>query len=134
MAVFKQKTEEEIVAAVRLRQRLRRPVGVFLMVLGLLAFIATVKTVHAFKTTLSDAVAIIQEHRDDPMLKKEGRFRKVFVATHEAAYRSGKTLAYGTLLGLLMFSLGLGYAVGSKREDDLLIRYFDTLNASSSGS
>jgi hypothetical protein len=129
--VFKQKTEEEIVAAVRLRQRLRRPIGIFLMVLGMLAFSATIKTVHAFKNTLSQAVDIIQEHRDDPAVASGGRFKKVFVATHEAAYRSGKTLAYGTLLGLLMFSLGLGYAVGSKREDELLIRYFDTLNSSS---
>ena len=131
MAVFKQKTEEEIVSAVRLRQRLRRPVGVFLMVLGMWAFSATIKTVHAFKNTLSDAVEIIQEHRDDPVVAAEGRFSKIFTATHEAAYRSGKTLAYGTLLGMLMFSLGLGYAVGSKREDELLIRYFDTLNSSS---
>ena len=131
MSVFNEKTEEEIVAAVRLRQRVRRPVGVFLMVLGACAFCATVKTVQAFKTTLTTAVEIIQEHRDDPAVREEGRFRKVFTATHEAAYRSGKTLAYGTLLGLLMFSLGLGYAVGSKREDDLLIRYFDTLNSSS---
>lgn len=131
MAGFKQKTEQEIVESVRLRQRMRRPVGVFLMCLGMCAFFATVQTVHAFKTTLSDAVNVIQEHRHDSI--KEGRFSAIFVATHEAAYRSGKTLAYGTMLGLLMFSLGLGYAVGSKREDDLLIRYFDELNPTSGG-
>ena len=133
MSVFTEKTEEEIVAAVRLRQRLRRPIGVFLMVMGACAFCATVKTVAAFRTSLSTAVEIIQEHRDEPAVARGGRFTKIFVATHEAAYRSGKTLAYGTMMGVLMFSLGLGYAVGSKREDDLLIRYFDTLNASSGG-
>lgn len=131
MALLKQKSEEEIVASVRLRQRLRRPVGVFLMCIGVCAFVATVRTVHAFKTTLSDAVEIVQQHRHDAI--KQGRFSNIFVATHEAAYRSGKSLAYGTLLGLLMFSLGLAYAVGSKREDELLIRYFDELNPPSGG-
>jgi hypothetical protein len=126
MGLIAKKTDADVIASVRLRQRLRRPIGVFLMVLGMLAFVATVRTVNSFKQTLSDAVELAEERREEVI--KKGHFGNIFVVTHEAAYRSGKSLAYGTLLGLLMFSLGVAYAAGSKREDDLLIRCFDELN------
>ena len=126
MGLIANKSDAEVIASVRLRQRLRRPIGIFLMVLGMLAFVATVRTVNSFKQTLSDAVELAEERREEVI--KQGHFGNIFVVTHEAAYRSGKSLAYGTLLGLLMFSLGVAYAAGSKREDDLLIRCFDELN------
>ncbi len=130
MAVFNQKSDADIVASVRLRQRIRRPVGVFLMCLGMCAFVATVRTVHAFKETLTTAVELVEERRANGV--SPGRASDIFVATHEAAYRSGKSLAYGTLLGLLMFTLGLAYAVGSKREDELLLRYSEKVDPGNS--
>ena len=131
MGLFGKKSDEEVLASVRLRQRLRRPIGIFLMCLGMCAFVATVKTVNAFKVTLSEAVEMAQENRTEAI--KRGQFGDIFVVTHDAAYRSGKSLAYGTLLGLLMFTLGLAYAVGDKREDELLIRYAERLDPESSG-
>ena len=130
MAVFSKKSDADIVASVRLRQRIRRPVGVFLMCLGMCAFVATVKTVHAFKETLTSTVEMVEHRKANGM--SPGRVSEIFVATHEAAYRSGKSLAYGTLLGLLMFTLGLAYAVGSKREDELLLRYSERVDPSNS--
>jgi hypothetical protein len=132
MAVFNKKSDADIVASVRLRQRIRRPVGVFLMCLGMCAFVATVRTVHAFKETLTHAVELVEHRRENGI--SSGRVSDIFVATHEAAYRSGKSLAYGTLLGLLMFTLGLAYAVGSKREDELLLRYVERVDAPTSGA
>ncbi len=126
MGMLGQKTDEEIVESVRLRQRIRRPIGVFLMVLGMLAFVATIRTVNSFKETLTQAVEMAEQRRAEVI--KQGHFGNIFVVTHDAAYRSGKSLAFGTLLGLLMFSLGVAYAAGSKREDDLLLRCFDELN------
>jgi hypothetical protein len=123
MVLFNEETEEEIVASVRLRQKMRRPLGFLLMFLGVCAFATTVQIVHAYTDTLTEAVEFIQDRTPGDGTGKD--MGSIFTATHEAAYFSGKALAHGTLLGLLMFSFGLAYAVGGKREDDLLLRYFE---------
>jgi hypothetical protein len=127
MVLFTNETEAEIVASVRLRQRMRRPIGMLLMFLGVCAFAVTVQIVHSYTATLTEAFEFIQDR--SPGAGRDGDLGSIFTATHEAAYFSGKSLAHGTLLGLLMFSFGLAYAVGGRREDDLLLRYFDAVHA-----
>jgi hypothetical protein len=131
MAFFEQETEEDIIASVRLRQKMRRPIGTLLMFLGVCAFAVTVQIVHAYTDTLTEAVEFIQDRTPGDGAEKE--LGSIFTATHEAAYFSGKSLAHGTLLGLLMFSFGLAYAVGGRREDDLLLRCFEMARTRTDG-
>lgn len=124
----KEKTEEEIIESIRVRGHWRRPVGAALIATGACTFWLTNLTASSFAANVGDVVAGLEATAF--AVTGSGAFiAEAFAATNQAAYLGGKAMAQGTLLGILLFSLGLIYAFGNRREDELLLRYYDQSKA-----
>ena len=118
--------EENVIAAVRVRHHWRRPVGAALIALGACAFGVTIRTAGAFTSNLDSAMMTLEAVIAAPFGREV--WPQAFAATYNAAYLGGKAIAQGSLFGMLLFTLGLVYAFGSRREDELLMRYHARLN------
>jgi hypothetical protein len=95
-----------------------------LIALGACTFFLTQKTAGMFAVNVERVVNDLNSHTFAAL--SNGRFvADAFAATNTAAYLGGKAMAQGTLLGMLLVSLGVLYAFGSRREDELLIRYHE---------
>jgi hypothetical protein len=128
--VRKQKTESELIESIRVRGHWRRPVGAALIAMGACTFWLTNLTASSFVSNVGDVVSGLEATAFAS--GGSGAFiSEAFSATNQAAYLGGKAMAQGTLLGMLLFSLGLIYAFGSSREDELLLRYYDQSQARS---
>ena len=124
------KTECEVIESIRVRRHWRRPVGAALIALGACTFWLTHLTANTFVASIGDVVAGLEKHVY-PSVAHGAFVADAFAATNQAAYLGGKAMAQGTLLGMLLFALGMIYAFGQSREDELLLRYYDQANGGS---
>ena len=122
--VKSRKTDVELIESIRVRRHWRRPVGAALIGLGACTFFFTRHIVGTFAGNLERVVRDLNSHTFAALANGQ-IVSDAFSATNTASYLGGKAMAQGTLLGMLLVVLGVIYAFGTRREDELLIRYHE---------
>jgi hypothetical protein len=131
--VKSRKTDVELIESLRVRRHWRRPVGAALIGVGACTFFFTRHVVGTFAGNLERVILDLNSHTFSALAN--GQFiYDAFSATNTAAYLGGKAMAQGTLLGMLLVVLGVIYAFGTRREDELLIRYHEQFTGAASQS
>jgi len=119
-------TEEQIIARIRHRQRLRRPVGIACILLGVAFVVVMAYIVDGFRAQALE-MWVPADARTIPTTMEDLRAENL--VHQNTGYVLGFAMGLATMSGGLLFGIGVARLLPFNRKDRLLLRLWDHQHA-----